>query len=186
MPLKTLVAVALRLYAIYYLVSGVSACVTYAPIWFTYAEKMSGTALGESRVGKILASGIVSILASLSIGFVLWFLAYPLANRVTKRYDGEVSLGSLARNDLYHFAFVFLGLYFFLSSLHSLVYIGHQFYIYDFPLTHDNPQKGQYLWPLIGHIVVLAAGFASMLGAGRWTTKLLRHEQKADAAGSVK
>jgi hypothetical protein len=173
MPLKTLVVIALRLYAIYWLVSALPAMVAYLP--FMWDAASSTTTNG-------LASSFIFIPpAMLVFAVVLWFLASWLSSGVTKGHDTQVTFDSLTREDLYHFAFVFLGLFFALSSLLSVVETAHQFFAFDLPQPDSNPEKGRYLWPFLGHALTMIAGLACVFGARKWTNKLIRLENKHEA-----
>jgi hypothetical protein len=169
-PLKTLVVIALRLYAIYWLLEGLSAMVIYLPFMLE-ASSREGTHAPTSSFIFIPPSMLI-------FAVILWFLSSWLSSAVTNGHDTQLTFTYLTREDLYHFAFVFLGLFFVLSSLYTLIQSGYQFFTYDFPQPNNNPEKGRYLWPFLGHALTMIAGFICVLGAQKWTNKLIRLDNK--------
>ena len=174
MPLKTLVVIALRLYAIYWLVEGLSALV-YFPMFWGFSSKVSPYGISA------LYSLFVIPLGMLLFSTILWTFSSRLSSQVTKGHDTELSFTSLSKEDLYRFAFVFLGLYFVLSSIYSIVETGYQFFAFDLPQPNSNPHKGGLLWPFLGHVFTMIAGFACAFGARKWTSKLIRLGNKHEA-----
>ena len=90
-----------------------------------------------------------------------------------------VNLGSLSRTDLYGFAFVFLGLFFILSSFADIIN-----WIHYFTLSREDPRHDpriQSFYQLTRPFLTLAAGLISLLGAPRWTKKLVSRDQKGQA-----
>ena len=183
MPLKTLVVIALRLYAIYFLVQGISSLVAYLPLMLEFDRKIESST-GLSSFTGLSGFGIV-IAVNILFAVILWALASILSACVTKGHDTELAFTSLTKEDLYRFAFVFLGLFFVVSSLSGLIQTGHKFFAYGLPLSENDPQRSQYLWPLLGNGVTTGTGLACMLGARRWTTKLIRWEEKNAAPPSA-
>lgn len=172
MPLKTLVVIALRLYTIYWLIENISQCLLLVPMF-----------MGLDSHG--LTPPIYSyLLAPLGIFFVaglLWSSAFRLSSQVTKGHDTQLVFTSLTKEDFYCFAFVFLGIFFALSSIYSTFQTGYQFFAFDFPQPDGNPQKGHFLWPFLGHAFTLTVGFGCVFGARKWTNKLIRLENEAEA-----
>jgi hypothetical protein len=176
MPLKTLVVIALRLYTIYWLVQGIAQCVVLIPVFMGFASH------GISPPDYVY---FVSLLWIFFVAGVLWFSAFRLSSQVTKGHDTELVFTSLTKGDLYRFAFVFLGVFFALSSIFSVLQTGYQFFAFDFPQPANNPEKGRYLWPFLGHAFTMIAGFACVFGARKWTNKLIRLENKHEAPSPV-
>lgn len=169
MPLKTLVVIALRLYAIYWLIESI--------IYLTSAVSSifrNGFSLSHFLVvlGTMLTVNIIAI--------VLWTSASWLSSKIVQGHDMQLAFTSLTKADLYCFAFIFLGVFFTLSSLQSAIEDGLQLFLFDSPLYPDDRGKWQFLWPFVGHVVTLIAGLASVLGARKWTNKLIRMESKND------
>jgi hypothetical protein len=183
MPLKTLIVIALRLYAIYWLVQGLSTLLIYLPMLLTFMWDASAS---SAKGMQGLYSFILIPPSMLAFAVLLWFLSSRLSSAVTKGHDTQLAFTSLTKEDFYLFAFVFLGLFFALSSIFSIVETGYQFFALGFPQPDNNPQKWNYLWPFLGHIFTMIAGFVCVLGARKWTNKLIRLDDKcAEPAPSV-
>ena len=173
MPLKTLIVIALRLYAIYWLVDSLSQILIYFPTFFAFMSQ------GSPGVGMQGIYALILIpLGMLAFAAILWFLSSRLSSPVTKGHDTQFTFTLLTREDIYRFAFVFLGVFFALSSIFSMVQTGYQIFAYDYPQPDSNPEKGRYLSPFLGHAFTMIVGFVCVFGAGNWTKKLIRLENK--------
>ena len=177
MPLKTLVVITLRLYAIYWFIDSVSSLVVVMPVMLSFLNKTGD--YEHSYLFALLPLGM------LVFAILLWSLSSKISAQVTKGHDTQLAFISLTKEDLYNFAFVFLGLFFILSSLAELIQSGYQFFAYDYPQPDSNPHKGELFWPFLGHAFTLIAGFACVFGAGKWTNKLIRLENKNEASPAV-
>ncbi|HEY5037384.1 MAG TPA: hypothetical protein VII74_09660, partial [Chthoniobacterales bacterium] len=93
---------------------------------------------------------------------------------VSRGVDTSVSIGSLSRSDLYSFAFVFLGLFFVLSSFADVIN-----WIHYFATVSSEDPRVKSLYQLTRPCLTLALGLVSLLGAPRWTRKLVAYEQKS-------
>ena len=176
MPLKSLVVIALRLFAIYLLVENLAELFIYLPTMISMV--VEAVQLSPGAGSPSLFSVMLAPIGMLAVTVIFWFLASRLSSAITKGHDTQLTFTSLTREDLYRFAFVFLGLYFVLSSIYSILQTVYQFFAFDFPQPSDNPQKGRYLWPFLGHLFTLIAGFVCFFGAGNWTNKLISLESK--------
>jgi hypothetical protein len=119
----------------------------------------------------------------LAVAAILWVCTFRLAAQVVKGSDSELLFTSLTMAHLYQFAFVFLGIFFALSSIYPVLQNGFRFFSYDFPRPVGDPAKGLYLSEFLGNLFTLIAGFTCVLGAKYWTHKLIRREDaiaKAD------
>ena len=92
-----------------------------------------------------------------------------------------MSIGSLSRSDLYSFAFVFLGLFFILSSFADVINWIHYFATVSREDPRHDPRV-QNLYQLTRPCLTLALGLVSLLGAPRWTKKLVAYDQKNQVA----
>jgi hypothetical protein len=169
MPLKTLVVIALRLFTIYWLVESIAQVLQLIPMFMSFSSQ---------GVNPPFYSYVVVILWMLFVAGVLWISAFRLSSLVTKGHDTQLSFVLLTKEDLYCFAFVFLGVLFAISSIYSAIETGYKFFAFDFPLLDSNPEKEKYLWPFLGHAFTLIVGFAGVFGARTWTSKLIRLESK--------
>ena len=102
MPLQSIVVVFLRLFAVQCFFSGI---ISLFPIW------------GRAPWIYHLLSASGWLLAVC----LCWFFAEPLARFVAKNHNEPIHLGTLTRQDLYCFAFVFVGLGCFLYGLTYLI-----------------------------------------------------------------
>ena len=111
MPLSSIVVIVLRLFAVNWLLTAV-------PLFLTAAA----TPLPRDRTAAAAVAFVYASPALLLIfTAVLWMLSGPAARFVSRGVDATVSVGSLSRSDLYSFAFVFLGLFFILSSVADVI-----------------------------------------------------------------
>ena len=105
MPLQRIIVVFLRLFALECFVGAIVAL----PQW-------------AFRGINNVASAI-SVIATILASIFLWFLAEPLARFASRKHNPFISFGSLTRQDIYCFAFVFVGLSCFVYGLFGLVSI---------------------------------------------------------------
>src|SRR5277367_4857040 len=140
MPLKILIVIALRLYTIYWLIEGISQFVVLIPVFM---------GLDSRGINMPVYFYFLPPIGMLFIAGILWVSAFRLSSQVTKGHDTQLTFVSLTKEDLYHFAFIFLGVFFALSSIFSVLQTGYQFFAYEYPLSDSNPEKGRYLWPFL-------------------------------------
>jgi hypothetical protein len=168
MPLKTIVVVLLRLYTINIVVQGIVMFTTLLPTIF---KLMPGNQAWLSLSIPV---------ASIVVGTILWCATLPLGRLVVKGHDISIATISLTKEDLYNFSFVFAGIWIVLSYINPAVENGYRFFLYDFNLPPSDPEKGRYLVPFIGNLLAIGFGFASALGASKWTRKLLKREKAGE------
>jgi hypothetical protein len=170
MPLSSIVVIVLRLFALYWLFDAL-------PLFASAAM----TPLGhEHQLSRLLAPYAPPVLLVIfAIG--LWIFARTIARLVSRGVDTSVSICGLSRADLYSFAFVFLGLYFILSSFGDVVNWIHYFAT----VSHNDPARNprvENLYQLTRPCLTLAAGLVSLLGARQWTKKLVIYDQGTQVA----
>jgi hypothetical protein len=161
MPLQSIIVVFLRLFAVQFLFSFLVSALSF----FRYSP------ISVSIVGAIIWLGACG---------VTWFLAAPLARLVTKGYDTTVSLGGLTRQDLYCFAFVFVGLGSFIGGASSsLMNLNTILSDQISPMMHGitNPITTQAIQQLPRNITELLLGLVALLFASRWAKKLASREE---------
>ena len=171
MRTRSLVLIALRLYAIYWLFQSLSELATIVPMFLMMDAEVQA---------KMSWSMTVIPAVMLIFSLVLWFCAAGISGAVVRGYDAELSTVTLSREDLYCFAFVFLGLYFVLSSISGIVDAGYKFLTQDVLLSDSDPRRGREILPFFARTLTLIIGFACVLGAGKWTRKLLKREQSGE------
>ncbi len=170
MPLNSIVVIVIRLFVLNSLL-----CV----LALTASAVM--TPLPSKQSFLVVQMPYVPAVLMLIVAVLLWILAPVVARLVTRGVDASVSVGSLSRADLYNFAFVFLGLFFILSSIGDVINWLHYFAT----ASQESPERDpriQNLYQLTRPCLTLAAGLVSLLGAPRWTKKLVGREQKSEVA----
>jgi hypothetical protein len=170
MPLSSIVVIVLRLFALNWFATAI-------PLFLSAAAIGSP---GERRLLSLLLPYAPAVLL-LILAVVVWLLAASVARLVSRGVDTSVSIGSLSRADLYSFAFVFLGLFFVLSSFADVVNWLHYFAT----VSREDPRydlRVQNLYQLTRPFITLALGLVLLIGAPRWTKKLVAHDQKAHQA----
>jgi hypothetical protein len=169
MPLSSIVVIVARLFALNWLLQAfvlIASALTTPSV----QERSVSTALMGSAPGVLL----------LILAVFLWMLAPAVARFVSRGVDTTVSVGSLSRRDLYSFAFVFLGLFFVLSSFADVIN-----WIHYFTVSRDAPTRDpriQSFYDLIRPCLTLAAGLICLLGAPHWTKKLTSRDEKSPGA----
>jgi hypothetical protein len=166
MPLSSIVVIVIRLFALNWLFSAL-------PLFASAAM----TPLPPER--RLPAALVPYLPAVLLVIFAagLWILTPGIARLVSRGADTSVNIGGLSRADLYSFAFVFLGLYFILSSFADVVNWIHYFAT----VSHNDPIRNprvENLYQLTRPCLTFVAGMVSLIGAPRWTKKLVSHDQR--------
>jgi hypothetical protein len=165
MPLSSIVGIVIRVFA---LIWGVHA------LNLILAVAAAATRHRDSGGLMNFASGLTVLFGAVGI----WYLAPHIARLVTRPADASVNVGGLSRSDLYSFAFVFLGLYFILSSIADVMDWVHYFTT----VSKDDPRNDpsiQNFYDLTRPCLTLLAGLLSLLGAPRWTKKLVSRDAKS-------
>ena len=166
MPLSSIVVVVARLFALNWLLSAI-ALIGSALTTPSLQQPSFSTTLMGSAPGLLL----------LVFGVFLWIFAPAVARFVSRGFDAAVDIGGLSRFDLYSFAFVFLGLFFVLSSVADVIN-----WIHYFTISPDAPTRDPRIhsfYDLIRPCLTLAAGLVCLIGAPRWTKKLVSRDEKA-------
>lgn len=112
-------------------------------------------------------------------------LATFIARHVTPDPDSIINVGALTRYDLYCFAFVFLGLYFVLSSLAQALNAVH----FHFAVSTTIPpppqlEKEASLYRLAAPLITLVAGVLCIVFSSRLSRKLTGAQHQSEAAGA--
>jgi len=161
MPLRSVIVVFLRLFAIQFLFSFFVSILGF----FRYSP------ISVSIVGAIIWLG----------GFgVAWLFAPQLACFVTKGYDAPVNLGGLTRQDLYCFVFVFVGAECFIGG--TAFCMMHLNTIFADKLSSSassfpSPPATQAINQLPQDLGRLILGLIVLLNANRFAKKLVSREE---------
>jgi hypothetical protein len=110
------VAIILRLFAIYWLVSGLVSLLTALGSLAGFGH------LGWMSFGLVLLMPVAYLLLSL----VTWIFAGRIAEKVTGASDPALPVAAISRGDLYGFGLLVTGLWYFLSHLGSALVGLHQ------------------------------------------------------------
>jgi hypothetical protein len=166
MPLSSIVVIVIRLFALNWLLTAI-------PLFLSAAA----TPLPHERGLSVVLMPYAPSVLLLIFAAGLWILTSTVARFVSRGVDTSMSIGSLSRFDLYSFAFVFLGLFFILSSFADVINWIHYFAT----VPREDPRHDQRvrdLYQLTRPCLTLALGLVSLLGAPRWTRKLVAYDQK--------
>jgi hypothetical protein len=170
MPLSSIVVIVIRLFALNWLLTAVPLLLSAATAPLPHEGHLSAVLMRYAPAVLLLvfAAG-------------LWILTPFVARFVSRGVDTSVSIGSLSRSDLYSFAFVFLGLFFILSSFADVINWIHYFTAFSREDPRHDPRI-QNFYELTRPCLTLALGLVSLLGAPRWTKKLVAYDQKKQGA----
>lgn len=171
MPLKSIVVIVLRLFALNWLLYDVT-------LWTIAFLSLSPSVSVSSQPGFIALYAPPSLILLAAI--LIWLLAPLIARLVSPDPDATVDLSGLSLYHLYCFGFVFLGLYFILSSFADVINWIHYFAMEAHNSAKPDPQ-GQSLYQASRPALTFVGGLISLLGAPRWARKLLRREEKIRA-----
>jgi hypothetical protein len=169
MSTRSLVLIAIRLYALYWLFVNFSGLATLIPMYLAMDSEIQ-----SKEIWSLLAAPLITMILSLA----LWFCAVPLSKAVTRGQNSELSIAMLSREDLYRFAFVFLGIYFVLSSISTVVHAAYQFIAFDLTLPDTDQHRGKDLVPFAAASLTMFVGFACVLGASKWSRKLMSKDER--------
>ena len=170
MPLSSIVVIVIRLFALNWFVSAVPLLLSAATNPLPHERHLSAVLMPYAPAVLLLifAAG-------------LWILTPAIARIVSRGVDTTVSIGSLSRSDLYSFAFVFLGLFFILSSFADVISWIHYFATVSHQDSTRDPRV-QNLYQLTRPCLTFVAGLISLLGAPRWTKKLVAYDHRNHVA----
>jgi hypothetical protein len=160
MTLRLLVVVALRFYAIYFAVTLLAILPTFISL--------------GGMVPEFRPSEVVSLIGYLLLALVLWFTANRLAKSVVREFDSSVQL-QLSFENAFAFAFVFLGLYFFLTSIGGtvtqLVRVVSASSQYEPGISRDTMEQRAVV-DFCRPAITCIFGLASLCGSRAWSRKL--------------
>jgi hypothetical protein len=169
MPLTSIVVIVMRLFALNWFASAVPLLLSVATPLLPHERSMFALLMPY-------APGVLLLIFAAG----LWIFSSAIARVVSRGVETSVSLGGLSRSDLYSFAFVFLGLFFLLSSLPDVIN-----WIHYFTVSPEDPRRDPHIqnfYQLTRPCLTLALGLGSLLGAPRWTKKLVARDQKPQQA----
>jgi hypothetical protein len=172
MLLRHIVIIILRLFSLSWLVQGGLVGLA-STVQYSHAIPDFNQAL--------LAYAIPLVYAVAAAG--RWMLAAWIARHVTPEPDSAVNAGALTLYDLYCFAFVFLGLYFVLSSFAQVLNAVHT---YQLVSTMNPPppflEKNASFYQLTEPVITLVAGSLCIIFASRIARKLMSGQRQDGVA----
>lgn len=168
MPLSSLVVVVLRLFAVYWLIQSVT-----QSIMIGLTTSIVGFGKGPGMISYTIP--IILIL----VGLPIFAFSVPLSRRITPDGDPMINFGALTLHDLYCFAFVLLGGYFFLSSISSTFTTLHAYVTMTRSMTAGNPMQKTLFYQMAVPLTSLILGGLTMLYAPRLARKLALAQPEA-------
>lgn len=179
MPLRSIVLVGLRYFALVGIISATTSLLCQLGI--ISAMIATRVPLGFEAKSVMLYASMVNV----AVSGVLWFLA-PRLSRLLCRSDAEsatVNVGGLNRPDLYAFAIVLAGLSAVMTSLHGMTsWLWYVFIILPSVGGSRANDPQQSFYTLASHIVPLLCGLVLLWQSSRLAGLL----SNRDAAAEVK
>lgn len=160
---STIVLIIMRLFSVQWLVQGLG----MLAMGFVEISQMN-----ESRGGWFAAARFIPSLGVLLCSVIAWIAAPFLARFIARKYDAPVAVSGLSLQDLYSFAFVFLGLYFVLSSLADVLNWLHYALAVAASRGDFDPERNKSLYGLSRPLITLVAGCVCLVSGRRWARKL--------------
>ena len=169
MPLTALVTIVLRLFAIYYTITGLIS-VTSA-----IARSVNRWA-GSTQDGGLFLACVPLLVA---VGLFLW--SRPIAKWVTPRDAEPLQFGPVTRRDMARFGFTILGLYFVVASLPALVNWMHHYIVTAQTTDASDPTRMEAFYGFTEMLVMFLAGAVTLLFAPHFSRKLTAFHDRMEA-----
>jgi len=164
MLVSLVVLVVLRMFSLLWLVQGLVELATASSL---------GSISGEDS-SSVMILRVLPSLVWLGFAIVSWFAAPGLARLALGKYDTTLAISGLTREDLYCCGFVFLGLYFALSSVGNVLNWLH-FYFMDAAQTSlsysQRPSPNYY--GLSQALITFVAGLLCLFKGKRWAGRMI-------------
>jgi hypothetical protein len=162
MPLSAIVLVVLRLFCVCWLVDGL----TGLAVGFAYYNPQ------VSIIPQLLEPLTIVLFA-----VVGWIIAPTLSRLVIGQRDAVIQSSELTLGDLYAFAFVFLGLYFVLSSVADTLNWFHYFLWINAGNRLLPSENAPSYYSLSRALISMIAGLICLFRGRRWARKLAASDQ---------
>jgi hypothetical protein len=170
MNIKSIVIIILRLYALNFFLEALIKIIPTAMRILMAFEGLEG-------VQKAIPWSLIVILLVFSI--IFWFLAFPIANLVTRKLpNDELTLGSLTLINCYTVAFFSIGLFFVVSNVANS--FSWFYYIFHMAVSTSGPSwKSEVDWySASATITPFIVGIVLVFKAKFWADKLLKYHNK--------
>jgi len=156
MPLRNIVLVVIRLYAIQQLVYGI--------VLF-----ISALSTSTNHLTTYLAP-----LTSLVFSLIIWYSASLISDLATKGCNSEVNISGLSLRDIYSFAFVFLGISFTLDAVGNIINKVHYMFILWDSISAMDEVSRRSVYDFWHYFIQMAAGIVAIIYARRFADKLVK------------
>lgn len=160
MLISSIVLIVVRLISLQWMVIGLSTCA------FSIGDLME-----RSNGGRAFL--LQPSLLTIAFGVIGWIGAPYCSHLFLGGKDAQLSATSLSVRDLYAFSFVFLGLYFALSSLGELLTTFHQWLSLSSGLPFEIHRRDA-SYALVRPLVTFVAGLTCLFSASDWAERLSR------------
>ncbi|HEY3897458.1 MAG TPA: hypothetical protein VGM54_02535 [Chthoniobacter sp.] len=161
MRLTTIVTIVIRIYSLVWFIEGIVQCITQI---IESHDILSVTRASFTLYGLWFLWIIFAV--------VVFFLSQPIARIAVPPPNEQVNVGTLSRYDLYCFAFTFLGLYFFLSSIGDAINALHYYVVTNQANRQSAIQESRALYSLTRPLLTSLASVATLLLAPKFAHKL--------------
>jgi hypothetical protein len=173
MPFNKIIHLVLRLFAIQWLVQGISSFI------LVLASFRGSWATGDLWAFTPFLSPSILI----GLGILTWEFSVQLSKWLTRHDETPISISGLSREDIYCFAFVFVGLNFAMTHLGTTINWLHYFFLTTFSGMR-GPERDDSLYTLVGNAVPLAAGIIALSSPRKWARKIIQRDEKVEQASS--
>ena len=163
MLVSTIVLIVVRLFSVQWLVQGLTMLV---------AAVVALSEIDPVHSGFITAIKFIPSLGMVVLSVVAWLVSPFLARSIAGKYDAPVTFSLMSLQDLYSFAFVFLGLYFILSSLGDALNWLQYWFVINASHGDFDPERKKSFYGLSRSLVTLVAGFICLFSAKSWAKRL--------------
>jgi hypothetical protein len=174
MPVSSIAQIFLRLYSLKLLVGALASFGGLLMITRNPAYDGWSTFLGFLPNLIVITSGVV-----------LWVIAPWLSRLLTKKGNGELTLGGVTREDLLTAVLLGLGVYFIMDSFSNVIGWAHYFAVNRSEGGFHMDEEPSY-YDLTERLLTLGGGFALIMTCRTWARRLapkLRSEQDAPSNG---
>jgi hypothetical protein len=169
MLISTIVLIIVRLFSVSWFVQSLG---MFAGAIATFGDPQ----MNDNSSSWLVAFKFIPPFVMFLFAVIAWIIAPFLSRFIAGKYDAPIAISGLSLQDLYSFGFVFLGLYFILSSMGGFLY--SFFYSLTIAASHDfDPERKKSLYENLRPSVTMVAGFISLTYGKIWAKKLL---DKAD------
>jgi hypothetical protein len=122
---------------------------------------------------------LIPPLLTMVFALVAWLIAPLLARLISGPKDAPVTIPGVTLVDLYAFAFLFLGVYFVLSSLGSALNWFHYFFLIAASHGDFDPARKASFYELSRHLITLIAGLLCIFYGRLWARKIVERDRDA-------